>query len=123
MQPAGYIVDPRALVQPMPDQPVEGHVAVAVADIEQRRLPGKRLTPRLAGFGHAASALLAVGVVGRSSGSAGRGAGCSMRASTRLAMNRAVRTGVPLRVTSATSATPRRIVVSTRRPARVATIS
>jgi hypothetical protein len=35
-------------------------------------------------------------------------------------MNRAVRTTVPPRVTSATSTTPRPIEVSTRRPARVA---
>ena len=36
-----------------------------------------------------------------------RGAGCSTSASTRPAMNRAVRTGVPPRVTSVTSTTPR----------------
>ena len=35
-------------------------------------------------------------------------------------MNRAVRTGVPVRVTSLTSTTPRAIRTSTRRPARVA---
>jgi hypothetical protein len=38
-------------------------------------------------------------------------------------MKRAVRTGVPLRVTSLTSTTPRRTAVSTRRPARVALTS
>jgi hypothetical protein len=41
----------------------------------------------------------------------------------RLAMNRAVRTGVPLRVTSDTVITPRPVSISTRRPLRVATIS
>jgi len=41
----------------------------------------------------------------------------------RLAMNRAVRTGVPVRVTSLTSMIPRRLVMSTRRPARVAATS
>ena len=50
-------------------------------------------------------------------------AGCSTSASTRLAMNRAVRTGVPLRVTSVTSTTPRLVEISTRRPLRVATMS
>src|SRR4051794_22499146 len=49
--------------------------------------------------------------------------GCSTSASTRLAMKRAVRTGVPVRVTSVTSTTPRRLTTSTRRPARVATTS
>jgi len=38
-------------------------------------------------------------------------------------MNLALRTGSPLRVTSATSTTPRAVVISTRRPARVAMIS
>jgi hypothetical protein len=38
-------------------------------------------------------------------------------------MNLAVRTGSPVRVTSATSTMPRPVVISTRRPARVATIS
>ena len=50
-------------------------------------------------------------------------AGCSTRATTRLAMNRAVRTAVPVLVTSLTSTTPRRLVISTRRPARVAATS
>ena len=50
-------------------------------------------------------------------------AGCSTRASTRLAMNRAVRTTVPPRVTSMTSTTPRPVTTSTRRPARVAVTS
>jgi len=36
---------------------------------------------------------------------------------------RPVRTGVPPRVTSVTSTTPRAVVTSIRRPARVATIS
>ena len=49
--------------------------------------------------------------------------GCSTRASTRLAMNRAVRTTVPPRVTSMTSTTPRPVTTSTRRPARVAVTS
>ena len=53
----------------------------------------------------------------------GRAAGCSTRASTREAMNRAVRTGVPPRVTSVTSTIPRPWVISTRRPLRVASIS
>ena len=44
-------------------------------------------------------------------------------ATTRLAMNRAVRTAVPVLVTSLTSTTPRRLVISTRRPARVAVTS
>ena len=57
---------------------------------------------------------------GRSAASA---AGCSTSATSRLAMKRPVRTGVPLRVTSLTSTTPRAVVTSTRRPARVATIS
>jgi len=42
---------------------------------------------------------------------------------TLLAMNLAVRTKVPLRVTSVTSTTPRRTAVSTLRPALVATTS
>lgn len=42
---------------------------------------------------------------------------------TRLAMNRAVRTVTPARVTSLTSTTPRPVVISTRRPAREAVIS
>jgi hypothetical protein len=50
-------------------------------------------------------------------------AGCSTSATTRLAMNLAVRTGSPVRVTSTTSTMPRPVVISTRRPARVATIS
>jgi hypothetical protein len=50
-------------------------------------------------------------------------AGCSTRASTREAMNRAVRTGVPRRVTSVTSTAPRPWLISTRRPALVAVIS
>jgi hypothetical protein len=41
----------------------------------------------------------------------------------RLAMNLARRTGSPERVTSATSTIPRPVVISTRRRARVATIS
>src|SRR5687768_1991234 len=50
-------------------------------------------------------------------------AGCSTSATSRLAMNRPVRTGVPERVTSETSTTPRAVVTSMRRPAFVATIS
>ena len=50
-------------------------------------------------------------------------AGCSTRATTRLAMNRAVRTAEPLRVSSVTSTSPRRLTTSTRRPARVAATS
>lgn len=42
---------------------------------------------------------------------------------TRLAMNLALRTGSPVRVTSVTSTMPRPVVTSTRRPARVAMIS
>jgi hypothetical protein len=38
-------------------------------------------------------------------------------------MNRAVRTAVPVRVTSVTSTTPRPVLTSTRRPARVADTS
>jgi hypothetical protein len=38
-------------------------------------------------------------------------------------MNLAVRTGSPVRVTSTTSTTPRPVEISTRRPARVATMS
>ena len=38
-------------------------------------------------------------------------------------MKRPVRTGVPLRVTSLTSTTPRAVVISTLRPALVAVIS
>ena len=38
-------------------------------------------------------------------------------------MKRAVRTGVPVRVTSTTSTTPRPMLTSTRRPALVAMIS
>src|SRR5690606_41583167 len=60
---------------------------------------------------------------GQSVAPSGRGTGCSTSASTRLDMNRAVRTTRPLRVTSATSTTPRLIDVSTRRPARVAVTS
>ncbi len=51
------------------------------------------------------------------------GGGCSTSATTRDAMNRAVRTGVPPRVTSETSTMVRPVVTSTRRPARVATTS
>ena len=50
-------------------------------------------------------------------------AGCSTMATTRLAMNRAVLTAVPVLVTSLTSTTPRRLAISTRRPARVAVTS
>jgi pimeloyl-ACP methyl ester carboxylesterase len=60
---------------------------------------------------------------GRSSLNGPRGAGCSTRASTRLAMNRAVRTTLPPRVTSDTVTTLRTIDTSTRRPARVALTS
>ncbi len=49
--------------------------------------------------------------------------GCSTTAITRACMNRAVRTTSPVRVTSVTSTIPRPVVVSTRRPARVAAIS
>jgi hypothetical protein len=42
---------------------------------------------------------------------------------SREAMNRPVRTGVPPRVTSVTSTTPRAVVTSMRRPLRVATMS
>ena len=49
--------------------------------------------------------------------------GYSTSATTRLAMNRAVRTVVPLRVTSLTSTIPRPVLISTRRPARVAVTS
>jgi len=42
---------------------------------------------------------------------------------SRFDMNLPVRTGVPPRVTSVTSTTPRAVVTSIRRPARVATIS
>ena len=41
----------------------------------------------------------------------------------RLDMNRPVRTGVPVRVTSLTSTTPRAVVTSSRRPFFEATIS
>ena len=50
-------------------------------------------------------------------------AGCSTRATTRLAMKRAVLTAVPVLVTSLTSMMPRRLAISTRRPARVAVTS
>ncbi len=50
-------------------------------------------------------------------------AGCSTTAKTRPAMNRAVRTTVPPRVSSDTSTRPRPVRTSTRRPARVATTS
>src|ERR671933_443694 len=63
------------------------------------------------------------GPTSASSSSAGPGAGCSTSARTRPAMNRAVRTGVPPRVLSVTSTSPRPWVTSTRRPARVASIS
>ena len=49
--------------------------------------------------------------------------GCSTMATTREERNRAVRTGCPVRVTSATSTMVREVVTSTRRPERVATIS
>jgi hypothetical protein len=52
-----------------------------------------------------------------------RSAGCSTSASTRLAMNLAVRTATPPRVSSVTSTRPRRLTTSTRRPARVAATS
>ena len=66
--------------------------------------------------------LLAAGALA-AGGSSWSAAGCSTRARIRLAMNRAVRTGVPLRVTSLTSTTPRRFAMSTRRPALVAVTS
>ena len=50
-------------------------------------------------------------------------AGNSTSAIRRLAMNRPVRTGVPDRVTSLTSTTPRLVVTSRRRPLRVASIT
>jgi hypothetical protein len=50
-------------------------------------------------------------------------AGCSTKAISRLAMNRPVRTGVPPRVTSVTSTTPRAVVTSIRRPFFDATMS
>lgn len=50
-------------------------------------------------------------------------AGCSTSARIRFAMNRAVRTGVPPRVTSETVTTPRPVSISTRRPLRDATTS
>ena len=50
-------------------------------------------------------------------------AGCSTSATTRLAMKRAVLTAVPVLVTSLTSMMPRRLAISTRRPARVAVTS
>jgi len=53
----------------------------------------------------------------------GSAAGCSTRARILLAMNRAVRTGVPLRVTSDTVTSPRPVSISTLRPFLVATMS
>jgi hypothetical protein len=50
-------------------------------------------------------------------------AGCSTSARIRFAMKRAVLTGVPPRVTSVTSTIPRPVLISTRRPLRVATTS
>ena len=50
-------------------------------------------------------------------------AGCSTRARIRFAMKRAVRTAVPLRVTSVTVTMPRPVSISTRRPFRLATMS
>ena len=49
--------------------------------------------------------------------------GCSTSATTRADMKRPVRTALPPRVTSETSTTPRPVDTSTRRPARVASIS
>ncbi len=48
---------------------------------------------------------------------------CSTTATTLPAMNRAVRIGEPVRVTSVTSTAPREFVISTRLPARLALIS
>jgi len=53
----------------------------------------------------------------------GSSAGCSTSATSRVAMNRPVRTITPVRVTSFTSTTPREVEMSTRRPALVAAIS
>jgi len=95
---------------------------VVSAGVKQRRLPGNRRDASA----HAACAGPGPGrlaTAGMSSPYAGRGAGCSTRARTRLAMNRAVRTGVPPRVNSVTSTTPRPVRTSTRRPARVAATS
>ena len=93
---------------------------VVSSGVKQRRLPGNRRDASAhaacAGPGRLAPA-------GMSSPYAGRGAGCSTRARTRLAINRAVRTGVPPRVNSVTSTTPRPVRTSTRRPARVAATS
>ena len=93
---------------------------VVSSGVKQRRLPGNRRDASAhaacAGPGRLAPA-------GMSSPYAGRGAGCSTKARTRLAMNRAVRTGVPPRVNSVTSTTPRPVRTSTRRPARVAATS
>ncbi len=50
-------------------------------------------------------------------------AGCSTTAITRVAMKRPTRTGCPVRVSSATSTTPRAVVTSTRLPMRVAEMS
>jgi hypothetical protein len=50
-------------------------------------------------------------------------AGCSIMATTLVAMKRPVRTGWPDRVTSVTSTLPRAVEISTRRPALVAAIS
>src|SRR6204780_5015202 len=52
-----------------------------------------------------------------------RGAGCSTSAMTRVAMNRAVRKGVPPLVSSLTSIRPRRFTTPTRRPSLVAATS
>src|SRR5207249_1968991 len=60
---------------------------------------------------------------GASSAPGGSAAGCSTMAITREAMKRPTRTCCPVRVTSATSTTPRPWVTSTRRPALVASIS
>ena len=59
-----------------------------------------------------------LGLISSATGSSA--AGCSTRASTRLARKRAVRTVLPPRVISLTSTTPRPWVTLTRRPARVA---
>jgi hypothetical protein len=50
-------------------------------------------------------------------------AGCSTIATTREVRKRAVRTGWPVRVTSATSTMLRKVETSTRRPLLVAAIS
>ena len=111
---------------------VTDRAAVAAALPALRKLSSRRDSAREARFTGRATRLVRQSSVSSCSNRAlrrcsrpatGPDAGCSTIAITRAAMKRPTRTGCPVRVSSATSTTPRAVVTSTRRPARVAEIS